>query len=152
MSLETNKELLRSHIEVFLNTGNRALAYQQLAPDFIDHGSDQELRGPEVAMQAYTTHHQAVPDLRFVLHDVIAEGDKVATLISWSGTHVNDYGPVKATGKLTGSVAVILWRIDERGQIAERWASRFLGSAIHDAQATLTVLGRVPPTEVETAR
>jgi steroid delta-isomerase-like uncharacterized protein len=41
----------------------------------------------------------AFPDPHWTLHDTIAEGDRVMTLSSWTGTHRGEFMGIPATGR-----------------------------------------------------
>jgi hypothetical protein len=43
------------------------------------HAPDQDVQGVEEDKQYYSTHLSALPDLFFIVDDVIAEGDQVVT-------------------------------------------------------------------------
>jgi steroid delta-isomerase-like uncharacterized protein len=78
----------------------------------------------------------AFPDIRWDVRDTVVEGDRVATLSFWSGTHRGDFMGVPATGR---SVTVEAWTLDRYtgGQLAE---SRI----IMDVVGLLTQLGVLP--------
>jgi len=51
-------------------------------------------------MAAMEATHAAFPALVVTVHDQVAEGDKVVTRWSASGTHAGDFAGVPATGRL----------------------------------------------------
>ena len=55
------------------------------------------------------------PDLRVVVEDIIAEGDRVVCRNSWRGTEASSGRRLVFTG-------IVIWRIDG-DKIVERWAS-----------------------------
>ena len=66
------------------------------------------------------TERQAFPDLRFNVEDQIAEGDKVVTRWTLSGTHQGEYMGQSPTGNLTIQMGISIFRIVE-GIIKEIW-------------------------------
>jgi steroid delta-isomerase-like uncharacterized protein len=62
----------------------------------------------------------AFPDSRFVVDDVIAEGDRVAVRHHLQGTHQAELQGVPATGRPVEVNAIVIFRI-ENGMIAEAW-------------------------------
>ena len=78
----------------------------------------------------------AFPDSRFIVDDVIAEGDKVAVRHRLQGTHQADFQGVSATGKQVEVGGIVIFRI-ENGMIAEAWLNA-------DIMGMLQQLGVVP--------
>jgi steroid delta-isomerase-like uncharacterized protein len=60
----------------------------------------------------------AFPDIRWDVRDTVVEGDRVATLSFWTGTHRGEFMGVPATGR---TVTVEAWTLDRYtgGQLAE---------------------------------
>ena len=71
--------------------------------------------------------HAAFGDLRFEIHDEIAEGDRVVQRVTMTGRH---------TGREVAMRQVHIWRIAD-GRIVEHWGSR-------DDLGLLTQLGLLP--------
>ena len=59
---------------------------------------------------------------RFTVDDQIAEGDKVATRYTITGTHLGDYKGITPTGKKITSTGITIHRIAS-GKILEGWAN-----------------------------
>jgi steroid delta-isomerase-like uncharacterized protein len=76
------------------------------------------------------------PDLHWTLLDTLAEGDRVMSLSTWSGTHLGEFMGIPATGR---KVAVEAWTIDRYrdGRLTE---SRI----IMDVAGLLGQLGVIP--------
>ena len=60
------------------------------------------------------------PDLHLTIDDQIAEGDKVVTRATATGTHKGDFGGVSPTDRSTVLPIIFIHRI-EGGKLAERW-------------------------------
>ncbi len=77
------------------------------------------------------------PDQRVTIQKLIAEGDEVAGLATYTGTHAGPIGEFPATGRSVESTFLAFFRI-EAGRIAELWVE-------WDNVAMLTQLGLFPP-------
>jgi predicted SnoaL-like aldol condensation-catalyzing enzyme len=87
---EENKALVRREIEeLFNHTGDLDVAEEVYAPDYVGHDPTmpEDLHGVEAARQFAAGMRSAFPDLTCTIEDQIAEGEKVVTRWSASGTH-----------------------------------------------------------------
>src|SRR5215207_10454783 len=89
VSTEENKVLARRVLEEIFNKGNLDAADELLAPDFVDHDPSmpEDVRGPEGFKEYVSAYRSAFPDLHVQIEDQIAEGDKVTTRWTGTGTH-----------------------------------------------------------------
>jgi steroid delta-isomerase-like uncharacterized protein len=62
----------------------------------------------------------AFPDLKLMVEDQIAEGDKVVTRWSATGTHQGELLGIPPTGKQTTATGITIDRI-QGGKIVETW-------------------------------
>lgn len=64
---------------------------------------------------------KAYPDGRFIIDDMIAEGDKV--LIRWTfiGRQTQPFGRFPASNREITITGMDLWQMNEQGKIAEAW-------------------------------
>jgi steroid delta-isomerase-like uncharacterized protein len=78
----------------------------------------------------------AFPDIHWNVQDTVVEGERIATVLLWTGTHRREFMGIPATGR---SVRVEAWTLDRyrNGQLAE---SRI----IMDVVGLLTQLGVIP--------
>ncbi|NYT19029.1 MAG: ester cyclase [Methanosarcinales archaeon] len=89
------------------------------SPDYKIHfGND--ILDLESLMDFMTSIHKALPDLQFIVNDVIAEGDKVVTRWTASGTHLADFQGVPPTHKPVTFTGITITRLED-GMIAEDW-------------------------------
>jgi predicted ester cyclase len=101
---EENKALVRREIdELFNHTGNLDVAEEVYASDFVGHDTTmpEGIHGIEGARQFAAGMRSVFPDLNCTIEDQIAEGDKVVSRWSASGTHqgeTEEMGPPRATG------------------------------------------------------
>jgi steroid delta-isomerase-like uncharacterized protein len=117
---EENKDLARRAWEAI---NNPDILDEVYALDVVWHEPDQEVQGLEEARQFISMYKTAFPDLNVTVEDVIAEGDKVVTRITFHGTHqgeVEEFGP--PTGRQIEVKGITISRI-ENGKIVEDWDS-----------------------------
>src|SRR6266545_7226157 len=81
---EHHKALIRRWVENGWNKGNLDLANEMYADTYVGHGID--VRGPEGLKQFVAMFRTAFPDLNFSIHDMLAEGSKVAWRFTLHGT------------------------------------------------------------------
>jgi steroid delta-isomerase-like uncharacterized protein len=140
---EENKALVRREIEeLFNHTGSLDVAQEIYAPDFVGHDPTmpEGIHGIEGAQQFAAGMRSAFPDLTCTIEDQIAEGDKVVSRWSASGTHqgeTEEMGP--ATGNRMEITGISIERISE-GKVAESWDQ-------YDAMGMMQQLGFIPSPE-----
>ena len=123
MSVEENMALARRFFEARVKTDLDALD-KMLAPDFISHTA---APGQQLDRESYMRHAaesvSAFSDVRFVIEDQVAAGDKVVTRISGRGTHArSELLGTTPTGTEIASIAIFIHRISE-GKISEEWGA-----------------------------
>ena len=116
ISLEQNKALVRGFIDAY-NARKLDLVDDFVSPDYIDHEKN---IGREGLKQLIAMGINAFPDWHETVKDIIAEGDKVWVLLSYSGTHKGEFMGLATTGKRIASKAVDVYRIVD-GRLAEYW-------------------------------
>lgn len=128
---DENKEVVRRfNIEVIQN-GSEVAFNALMSPNFINHAAPPGMpQGPESMWNTFEkVLRPALSDLKVVIHDQIAEADKVTTRKTISGIHSGTLLGVPATGReLTISVIDIV-RI-EGGRYAEHWGLNTLSNVI----------------------
>jgi steroid delta-isomerase-like uncharacterized protein len=116
MSLEENKEIVRRFVEAY-NKQNLDLADDLVAPDYVDPDYPQ-LQGLAALKQMMNMFFKAFPDFHETIEDIIAEGDKVWLLLTYTGTHKGEWLGLAPTGKKIKCRAIDLYRI-VNGKIVE---------------------------------
>jgi steroid delta-isomerase-like uncharacterized protein len=121
MSAEENKTTMRRYLDVF-EQGNIDLLDELLAPDYVNRtpATPDLPTGPEGVKGVVSMFRSAMPDLRVVVEDMIAEGDKVATRYTLEGTHEGELFGVPPTGQRLSIKSMTVERVSE-GQIREHW-------------------------------
>lgn len=107
MSLEQDKAVITRFVE-FLNTGNTAIADEVVASNYLERDPfPGQKPGREGLKEVILMTRAAFPDLEWVMEEMVAEGDTVASRFTWRGTHRGVFLGVPPTGKhitVTGMV------------------------------------------------
>lgn len=121
MSTEENKALVRRLLDVW-ETGDVDLIDELLAPDYVNHSpaSPEQPTDPEGLKGAVSMFRSAIPDLKMVVEDIIAEGDKVVLRYTLQGTHEGELFGIPPTGKRLSVKGIAVERVSD-GQIREHW-------------------------------
>jgi ketosteroid isomerase-like protein len=129
MSLEQNKQVVRESFRV-LDTGDSVGAVRIVAPDFINREADDDpdrpdrgLRGPAGLIATSRWLAATFSDLRFDLHEVVAEDERVVVVATMSGTHAGTVQRIPPTHKQFQQRQIHLYRM-RAGQIVEHLALR----------------------------
>lgn len=139
MSTEQNKARLRRLFEDGLNQRNLDLISELIGPDYVNHNLPAPEPGSEGFKGVINMFVAAFPDLRVTHHDLIAEGDRVATRGSWSGTHQGEFMGIPATGKQVTVNYIDIWR-SANDQFVENWVQM-------DMLGLMQQLGVIPAPE-----
>jgi steroid delta-isomerase-like uncharacterized protein len=136
MSAENHKAAVRRFNEAF-NAGDLNGAVAVFAPNAVIHNSGAP--GPlnvEGFKQFGGVFRVAFPDGKLTIDDLIVEGDKVVSRISYRGTHTGDMLGIPPTGKSVTMSAMIIDQFAE-GKIVESWR-------LFDQLGMMQQLGLVP--------
>ena len=140
MSAEESKATMRQYFGVF-EQGNIDLLDELLAPDYINHSpATPDLpTGPEGVKAVVSMFRSAMPDLRVIIEDMIAEGEKVATYYTLEGTHEGELFGVSPTGQRLSNKSITVERVSG-GKIREHWR-------VSDELGMMQQLGVIPVPE-----
>ena len=137
MSTEDNKAVVRRLLDVW-ETGGVDLIDELLAPDYVNHSpaSPEQPTGPEGLKGAVSMFRSAIPDLKMVVEDIIAEGDKVVLRYTLQGTHEGELFGIPPTGNRLSVKSIAVERVSD-GQIREHWR-------VSDELGMMQQLGVIP--------
>jgi steroid delta-isomerase-like uncharacterized protein len=122
-SLEENKRIVREFIEAAFNQHRADKAADYMTPDIKWHGGTLgTVEGRDNFAGLIGAIVAALPDLRNIEQDIIAERDIVSVRAVVEGTHRGDLLGIPASGKHVRWDAVDVYRIAD-GKIAEEWAA-----------------------------
>ncbi len=136
---DQNKALSRRAIDEVWNQGKLEAIAELFAQNavFTDPSAPGgKFTGPEGMKQFVQVYQGAFPDLRLTINDQIAEGDKVVTRWTATGTQTGALMAIAPTGK-HGTVTGINIERYQGGQVVESWSS-------YDMLGLLQQLGVVP--------
>ena len=117
-----NKAVAMRVFDEIFNQGKFQVADEIYAPDFQNHGLHRsvDLKTDQEAVHA---EKKAFPDLHISVQQMVAEGDKVAVLWTFQGTHTGSgYEGFPPTGTRVELRGITIWRIVD-GRIVEEWSS-----------------------------
>jgi steroid delta-isomerase-like uncharacterized protein len=121
MSTEELKALERRYYEL-ANKGDLTACFELCAADLVMHSVSGETHGLEEYKRNFKEESKAFPDMHFTVHDVIAEGDKVAARWTLTATHKGEFQGIPPTNK-----KLTLWGINidrvAGGKFVEGWVS-----------------------------
>jgi len=117
-----NKAVAMRVFDEIFNQGKFEVADEIYAPDFQNHGLYRSV-DLKIDQEAVHAEKKAFPDLRMSVEQMLAEGDKVAVLWTFRGTHTGSgYEGLPATGTRVELRGITIWRI-VNGRIVEEWSS-----------------------------
>jgi serine phosphatase RsbU (regulator of sigma subunit) len=124
MPAEKNKAIFRRYIEEVFNQGNLELA-DEIFDRYVSHQPDGSTleRGPEDVKRFNREFHSAFPDLRIIIDEQVAEGDKVVTRVTFRGTHQREFRGMAPTGKEVEVKGITIFRFSPEGKVVESWDS-----------------------------
>jgi predicted ester cyclase len=126
MTLEENKQVVRTFVEVVQDGHDLAFADQVFHRDFVNHYAPEgraSLPG-ESAVEHFRRFYgmllAAFPDASMRIDEQIAERDLVATRKTLRGTHRGELWGIPPTGRTVEWEFVDIFRVRD-GQLAEHW-------------------------------
>ena len=118
---QRNKVLVRRFLEAQAK-GDLDAVKEMMATHFVDHNLRSAKKPDrEGYLRVVAEEQDAFSDIRYIIEDQIAEGDKVMT--RWTGSGVHDRGQYQGfapTGRWSADKIIDVHRI-EGGKIAEEW-------------------------------
>ena len=121
---EQNKAIFRRYLEEAWNQSNLEVI-DEIFDRYISHqpnGSVHE-RGPEDVKRFVSEFRAAFPDLRLIMEEQIAEGDKVVSRGTIRGTHQGEFRGMAPTDEEMEIPGMAVFRFSEEGKVVESWDS-----------------------------
>jgi len=135
---DENKALVRRLVEGWQDGHRREVAEELLADDLVNHSaSPGEIGTKEQAIRRFEYIWKALPDFAVEIKHQVAEGDKVATLKTFSGTHQGEFMGFPPTGRRVAWEVFDLLRIRDT-KVVEHWM-------VMDMAGLFQQLGRAQP-------
>lgn len=137
MTTEENRLLIRRFIDEVINKKNLDAIDTLVANDFVEHvpfpGQGPGREGLKYAIGLFLN---AFPNIHWALDEQIAEGNKVVSRFTWTGTHRGLFLGIAPTGRMV-QVWGVVNDVIRGGQLAE---SRM----IMDTLGLMQQLGAIP--------
>ena len=137
-STQENKMITKRVIAMF-NARDYTAVSDLFTEDHVNHAI-QTVNGPAKGREGVKAVigriESAFPDFKMEILDLIAEGDRVAYRMRFTGTHKGPYMGISPTGRKVSVEAMHMLRFSE-GKVAEHWSVR-------DDLTRLRQLGQFP--------
>ena len=121
---EENKQLVRRWFEEVWNNGRSELIEEMFDENGIAHGLSDDpakpIKGPKDYTPFYTLFREAFPNMKIVIEDMVAEGDKVTARCSVRGKHEGSFRGIAPTQSPVDFTGMTIVRIAD-GKIVEAW-------------------------------
>jgi predicted ester cyclase len=115
--------LTREWFEQVWNRRDESVMARMSSPDVVTHGLAEDggpVKGVEHFKQFWRAFLAAFPDMTVKVEDVLVDGDKTVTRLSFSGTHSGEGIGIPPTGRRFASTAIVIARW-ENGRCVESW-------------------------------
>lgn len=119
---EQNQELMRRAVEEVWNRGHFDAISEFVASDFVLHAPQGDIHGPAGVEQFFATLRAAFPDVHFEVEDQLADGDRVTTRWTASGTHKGTFQGIPPTGRRVKMAGTDIDRF-ANGKVVECWTN-----------------------------
>ena len=137
MSPDQLKAHARRLAEELLTQGDLAVAGELFAPDCRHHAPEPLAPGAPGVATWVVALRRAFPDLRAIVEDEIAEGDRVVLCLALGGTHDGPLLGAPPTGRRVAWQLVAILRLGPGARFVEHWSS-------WDRLGLLRQIGAVP--------
>ena len=136
-STEANKATNRRFYEEVINQKHLAVVDEIAGTNYVNHSFPPGLPPGREGLKAFVgAFHTAFPDGQLNIDQMIAEGDTVATRLTFHGTHSGDFMGIPPTGKKVTVPALDMARYAD-GKLVEHWGGP-------DQMSLMQQLGVVP--------
>jgi len=136
------KRIFRELVEEVWHRGDLSHIREAFSPAFVGNTPRHRLQSLSDFRVHVTTARAAFPDIRFDVHQQVAEGDYVSTRYTVRGTHVGPFLGLPPTGRPVTVEAMTLHRLSG-GRIAESWTQWDTLGLLDELGATIRLPGRV---------
>ena len=137
------KVLHRRGFEEGINQKRLDVFDELLAEEYVNYAFPASAPGPEGFKQVMGMFFAAFPDMHVAIEEQVAEGDKVASRGTFTGTHTGEFMGIAATGRPVSVSYIDVWRFRD-GKAVENWVQM-------DMLGLMQQLSVVPAPEPATA-
>ena len=119
---ERNKAIVERVYREGYNGGDESVYAELYKPDFFHHSKvlHDVGQGGEAERQSMLRFRESMPDARFEITGMVAEGDMVSVQLHVTGTPGQDFGNVLASDGGFDRRCLALFRLED-GLLAEEW-------------------------------
>ncbi|HEV2109492.1 MAG TPA: ester cyclase [Thermomicrobiales bacterium] len=118
--MSPNMALVRCFLDEIVNGGDTRLIPELVAADHVRHAPDGDLYGPEGVRINLAEWRTGLPDLRVVIEDLFAGGDRVVSRFVLHGTYDGPFLGVPTTRQEVALVGIGIDRV-AGDRLAESW-------------------------------
>src|SRR5215208_4418533 len=117
---EENKASFRRYLEEAWNQSNLEVV-DEIFDRYVSHLPDGSVleRGPQDVKRFVGEFRSAFPDLRLIIEEQLAEGDKVVSRGTIRGTHLREFRGMAPTGEGMETPGMAVFRFPEEGKVLE---------------------------------
>jgi predicted ester cyclase len=116
MSAHDRETRIRNFVEEVWNKGNYEAASDLYAETYVNGFGT----GPAARVEPVRRYHQAFPDLRLEIEELVATGDTVVLRSTFRGTDTGGYAGRPPTGQLVDEWVVTIMHF-EGGKVIREW-------------------------------
>lgn len=117
---ERNKDLARQVVDRIFVHQEEASIDELVSPDFVAHTFGPAPSGREELRAGMRRAAAGISDPEFEIHDLIAEGDRVAVRLTTSARHTGRFMGIEPSGKRYSIDEIHIFRL-RGGQLVEHW-------------------------------
>lgn len=118
-ALEKNKKLVETLCKTVFQKHDFGKLDEIMRDDYIQHNEDVP-QGKDGFEQFFEQMFKAMPDFRYTIKKIVAEGDTVMMYSTTTATHLGEWLGNPPTGNKLNFDVVDIFRIED-GKIAEHW-------------------------------
>lgn len=131
---ESNKKLVEEFCRVVFVGHDLTDLDRYMKDDYIQHNPDVP-QGKAGFREFFEATFKAMPDFRYVLKNIVAQGDMVWIYSATTGTHTGEWLGLPPTGNRLSFDVVDMFRVAD-GKLAEHWD-------VADTLTLFTQIGKV---------
>ena len=134
--IERNKNAVGRFNREVIEQGNASAFRDLMDPQFIDRTAPPGVpNGPDGMQFAFNNVlRPAFPDLKVVIHEQVAEGDKVTTRKTLTGTHRGELFGIAPTNRAVSIEVIDIVRLKD-GRYIEHWGINTMSSVVAALQS-----------------
>jgi steroid delta-isomerase-like uncharacterized protein len=138
MTCAENKTVVNRFVEEVINQGKLEQADELVIADFVELDPlPGQQPGREGLKEVIGQMRAAFPDIHWVLDEMVAEGEKVVSRFTWSGTHRGTFLGIPATGRSISVKGVVIDHVVAGKMVDSR--------ILMDGLSMMQQLGALPP-------